>query len=202
MTIIEHLSELEHPDHDDQAAKVFPHERYLLSVTAAKVERKLTPTEKKKARGFLQQFMVISEAHKNDVDYTQHRPFRIDVDPAHFDGDCSSAESQQDRYVWDHLDGPSYHDSNGVVEWDGYGYTGTLLAVNHKHPVPDGHRYLTGDIAICGTFWHTEHAFRCYQPGDAKTSVWWSHGSSAGPFFVRLHYRPDVLGVYRPVSLL
>lgn len=189
-------------DGDDQFANIFPHERYLAAVAAPAIVTKLTPTQKREARRQLARFFAVAETNRDRISYTQERPFDPTVNPAvGFRGDCSSYVTQAFEYVRNQDDIP-LHDPNGVVEHDGWGFTGTLLATNHAHVVPRDHKHYVGDLALCGTFWRTVHVSVCSKDGTAATSEWSSHGSSAGPLKVRLDYRPDVLVVLRPVSLL
>lgn len=189
-----------HGDGNDQAAKVFPHERYLSSVESLKVVAPLSPTQKRKVRAALTKFFTLSEQHAAAIHYSQHRPFDPSVSPSGFVGDCSSYVTQSFEYA-KRTTGIQLHDPNGTVEFDGWGFSGTTLASNLHYGVPDGRTYFVGDIAICGTMWNTVHEFICKKGGDATTSLWSSHGSEAGPREEKLHYRPDVFIVVRPISL-
>jgi hypothetical protein len=78
--------------------------------------------------------------------------------------------------------------------YNGYGYTGTLID-NPGCSSP----YQVGDLAIYGdSSSDTEHVVTCYEPGDAGSAEWCSHGSEAAPYAVELHYRSDLLTVVRP----
>lgn len=200
--VVQHAADLQHPDGDDQAANVFPHDRYLTGLQALAAVEPLTPTEKKDARSYLTRFCLTAEQHRDAISYTQARPFDPTVTPERFRGDCSSYVTQAFWWAWDHLDGVPLHDPNGPTEWDGYGFTGTLLATNHAHHIPLDHRFFVGDLALYGTFWATRHVVMCRKGGLEKDAIWSSHGSRAGPNPVRLRYRSDLLGVYRPASLL
>ena len=189
-------------DNDDQAAKVFPHARYLESVTPGHPGG-LAPNEKKAARRLIAKFCTLSEHYAGRITYTQNRPFDPSVYPdVGYRGDCSSYVTQAFWYAWDALDGVPLLDPNGIVQWDGYGFTGTLLATNHQHRVPLDRKFFIGDLAIYGSFYNTKHVTLCRKGGDVKTSVWSSHGSESGPKSEGLLYRADLLGCYRPVSLL
>lgn len=186
-------------DGDDQAANVFPDERHLYG--AASIAEKLTPSEKLKARKAIAVFLLASEENRTLIHYTQHRPFDPSVTPAKgYRGDCSSYPTQAFWYAQDVIDAP-LSDPNGRA-YDGYGFTGTLLQVNHAHGAPPD-KYMVGDLAIYGgSFWSTRHVVICRVKGTVETAVWSSHGSEAGPLPERLTYRSDLLGVYRPASLL
>ena len=92
-------------------------------------------------------------------------------------------------------------DPNGL-NYSGYGFTGTLLAHNLKRRVPRHHRYFIGDMALYGpSFSDTHHVVICRKGGRREDAIWTSHGSEAGPYPVRLHYRSDLLCVVRSESL-
>lgn len=201
--LITHPSQLHFPDGDDSLAFVAPDPGYYAR-SFALTPVVLTPTEKKQARRLLTLFFTRAEQNRTNVAYTQHRPFDPTVDPQDgFRGDCSSYATQSFDWMRDNLDGPRVLDPNGVVEWDGYGWTGSLLLTNHRYHVPLDRRFYVGDIAIFGSsFFNTKHCVICAKGGDRATAEWSSHGSNAGPFRVKLSYRPDdLLGVYRPLSL-
>ena len=186
---------------NDQLAAVFPHERYLAAAGAPASVLQLTPTQKRKVRSALTRFFSLAEQNALKTHYSQNRPFDPSVDPVTgFVGDCSSYVTQAFEWVR-RTTGIRVHDPNGVVEFDGWGYTGTTLSTNHRYVVPEGRTYFVGDIAICGTFWDTVHEFICKKGGSAETSLWSSHGSESGPRQENLHYRPDVFVVVRPISL-
>lgn len=191
---------------DDQLAKVFPtadylddHARTLMSLAPGA----LTPNEKRAARRLIRKFLEQSELNRSKIHYTQARPFKAYVYPdVGYRGDCSSYVTQAFAYAEDILDGVPLHDPNGRVEYDGYGFTGTLLATNHGHRVPLDRKFYVGDLAIFGSYWNTKHVTVCRRNGYEADAVFSSHGSDAGPLPTRLRYRPDLVGVYRPVSLL
>lgn len=189
-------------DGNDQLAKIFPTARYLESVTAG-TPGGLTPNEKRAARRLLKKFLELSETYKSKIHYTQARPFKPYVYPdVGYRGDCSSYVTQAFAYAYDILDGVPLLDPNGVVHYDGYGYTGTLLATNHGHRVPMDRKFYIGDLAIYGSYWNTKHVTVCRANGYEADAVWSSHGSEVGPRAEKLHYRGDLVGVYRPTSLL
>lgn len=193
-------------DGDDHAAAVFPPhdyvERNLLGM-AASLTAPLTPDEKKQARSLIAKFLRLSEQYRARISYSQARPFTVAVYPDQgYKGDCSSYVTQAFYYAWDILDGVPLHDPNGKVEYDGYGWTGTLLATNHGHRVPLDRKFFVGDLAIYGSFFNTKHVTVCRKNGLLADAVFSSHGSSAGPVPTRVSYRSDLVGVYRPVSLL
>lgn len=201
MEIITSSDQLEHPDADDSAANVFPDDRHLTAVTKAAPDTLLTPTEKKKARAALTALLLACENYRDIEDYTQQRPYeRVIIPGKHWVGDCSSLLSQAFLRA-SKVTGIYLEDPNGR-EYDGFGWTGTLLQVNHQHAIPLTRKFLVGDLALYGGFWSTKHVVVCRSAGTATTAVWTSHGSMAGPLPTRLKYRDDLLGVYRPLSLL
>jgi len=195
------------PDVSDAAAAVYPTPTYAehaLRTLAAAESTLLSPNEKRDARRLIAQFLLASERHAGQIVYSQHRPFRVDVDPAAgYRGDCSSYVTQAFAWAQDRLDGPHLHDPNGPVEYDGWGWTGTLYTTNRRHRVPLDHRMFVGDLALYGrSTTDTRHVTVCRRNGWAADAVFSSHGSQAGPLPTKLGYRPDLLGVYRPQSLL
>lgn len=202
VTVYDSVDQLAQPDGDDQLAKVFPTARYLES--AGQARGRLEPNEKKEARKLIAKFLRLSEQQRGRIHYTQHRPFDPSVYPdVGFRGDCSSFATQAFYYAWDILDGVPLQDPNGVVQYDGYGFTGTLLSTNHEHRIPMDRKFFVGDLAIYGSsMWNTKHVTVCRQNGVAASAIFSSHGSEAGPVPTRVRYRADLLGVYRPESLL
>lgn len=192
---------------DDRLANVFPEADYgdrHLSSLATLASTILSPSEKRDARRLIARFLSQSERYASRIHYSQARPFRKWVYPDQgYSGDCSSYPTQAFYYAWDYLDGVPLHDPNGPIEWDGYGWTGTLLSTNRRHRVPLGHKFFVGDIAIFGPdSGDTRHATVCRKNGVEADAIFSSHGTQAGPLSTRLRYRNDLLGVFRPVSLL
>lgn len=187
------------PDGDDQAANVAPdRELYSASPVAA-----LTSTEKARARKAIAAWFVVSEQHRALIHYTQHRPFDPSIlHPENgYKGDCSAYVTQAFYYAQDVIDAPV--SDPGSYRYTGYGWTGSILNENHQHVVPHD-KYLVGDLALYGgpSLWETRHVVICRVRGTAETAVWSSHGSEAGPLPVKVGYRPDLLTVLRPLSLL
>lgn len=199
---------------DDSVARVFPdvdyEARHLSNLIATeRAEARLTPSQKREARKQLALFFRLCEDNNEDIDYSQHRAFNPDVTPDGFEGDCSSYPTQGTRWVNRQLrrlfgrNVFQLHDPNGPVEFDGFGWTGTLLATNHAHRVPLWRKFFVGDIAIFGrSFTDTRHATVCRKNGLEADAIFSSHGTQSGPLPTRLRYRPDLIGVYRPRSLL
>lgn len=110
------------------------------------------------------------------------------------DNDCS--EGATDIYFWGRtVTGILVPDPNGRG-YDGYGNTDTLWAHNENRQVTNG-QYQIGDL--CLFYADNGHVIVCLQAGDRNTSVWWSNGSEAAPYTVRMYYRPDLRGVVRPI---
>lgn len=164
----------------------------------------LSPTEKKIARDLIRNYCIRCENTRGRIHYSQARPMtHLGDSPGHeWSADCSgyatSAFFWADRYTVFPV-----RDPNGMG-YNGYGFTGTLLAHNKKRNVPLRRDYFfTGDMAIYGSsLWNTKHVTICRRNGNAKQSIWSSHGREAGPEPTRLHYRSDLLIVVRSESLV
>lgn len=86
--------------------------------------------------------------------------------------------------------------------YSGWGYTGTSIDYLDAHPIGND-RYFVGDLAFYGTSHsNTTHMTVCRKGGTRETALWSSHGTEAGPYAVKLHYRGDLVGVYRHPALL
>jgi hypothetical protein len=164
----------------------------------------VTPTQKAKARAAITDYCARAESHELRWHYTQARPFRgYGVAPEELHAnDCSGYVSLV--FNWSmHRTGVYLADPLGY-HYSGWGYTGSLLAwlaLHGKHAPAS--KYLVGDIALYGaTAGMTEHTAVCSKRGNGVTSRWSSHGTEAGPRSVQLHYRPDLLSVYRHPALL
>lgn len=168
---------------------------------AATARRPLTPTEKIKVRRAIAGYCRRCVTHAAGIHYSQHRPMtHLGVTPEHgFTADCSGHATG--CFYWARqATGIPVEDPNGLG-FDGYGYTGTLLAANRSRLIPAGRVYFIGDLALYGPADATRHVVTCSKGGTSLTAVWTSHGSETGPYDVTLHYRNDFLGVYRPWSL-
>lgn len=184
------------PEHTPYVAQFDP---ALLG--AASRPRRLTPNEKKKARTLISNYLAKSIATKASKHYSQARPMRhLYLSPElEWTADCSGYVTG--AYAWaDKWTSFPVEDPNRLG-YNGYGYTGTLLAANFHFKVPEGRRYYAGDVALFGPPHATRHTTICRKGGTAQTSVWVSHGNEAGPYDTRLHYRKDFLCVVRPWSL-
>lgn len=162
----------------------------------------LSPTDKLKVRKAIANYCLRSEHSQPQIHYSQARPYHhLGVSPEHgFIADCSSFVTGTFFWAGDETN-IKVLDPNGR-QYDGYGYTGTLLHENIGHPVREDKKFLAGDIALYGPAYRTKHTVICRSAGMAATSVWTSHGSESGPVSVRLNYRSDLLCVLRPKSLL
>ena len=118
-----------------------------------------------------------------------------------FTADCSGFATG--AFYWADLYGPKVADPNGpLFDYSGFGFTGTLLANNLTRRVPSHHKYFIGDMALYGpSFSETHHVVICRKGGKREDAIWTSHGSEAGPYPVRLHYRSDLLCVVRGEAL-
>lgn len=162
----------------------------------------MTPTERKKARRLIRRYLERSEAARAGIHYSQARPMtHLGVSPEQgFTADCSGYATS--AFYWAERWLPfDVADPNGL-DYSGVGYTGTLLAENRRRRVPAGRRYFIGDLALYGpSLSRTGHVTICRKGGTASEAVWSSHGSEAGPYAVRLHYRSDLLVVVRAEAL-
>lgn len=163
----------------------------------------LTPTKKSKVRASIATYCSQASANEPRIHYSQQRPFKyydnigstfVVLDCSGFVGNC----------FWNamHDTGIFLHDPLNE-KYTGYGYTGTLetyLRATGKR-VTEENGYLVGDIARWGTGNHA-HTAICSRKGTAKTSLWTSHGQESGPHVVSLHYRTDLVGVWRHPALI
>jgi hypothetical protein len=171
----------------------------LLGATAH--PRRLTPNEKRKARTLIATYCAKAIATKASKHYSQARPMtHLRLSPElPWTADCSGFVTG--AYLWADMWTPFPVEDPNRLGYNGYGFTGTLLAANFHFKVPDGRRYFVGDVALFGPPSATRHTTICRKGGTATTSVWASHGNEAGPYDTRLHYRRDLLCVVRPWSL-
>ncbi len=159
----------------------------------------LNPTQKKKARENIAATCKNAVANEPRIHYSQLRPFSfIDhIETGWHTLDCSgfvincfwNAMHDLHLYIAD-LSGQKY---------SGYGNTWTMqswLSTNGKN-VTKQPQYWVGDIAM-----YDGHTTVCSTAGTALSSSWTSHGSEGGPVLRALHYRPDLVGVYRHPALL
>jgi hypothetical protein len=195
-------------EHDDSAAHAEAHLSILeqLAVPLAvplTAPKKLTPTQKKKARGFITNYCVKCEAHERTKHYSQHRPMTHlgDSPEQTWYADCSGYVTSALYWADKWGVGFKVEDPNGL-DYSGWGYTGTLLSHNFRHQVPLDHNFYVGDIGLYGPASRTRHTVICRKGGNISTAIWSSFGSERGPIPVRLRYRSDVLCVLRPWSLL
>lgn len=172
-------------------------------LAAAGHARRLTPNEKKRARGAMSRYVLNAIQTAATKHYSQHRPMaHLGRSPlVEWTADCSGFDTGV--FAWARkVTGLPVEDPNGAsFNFSGWGYTGTLLAANYRRQVPSGRRYFIGDMALYGAPGATKHTVICFKGGDRNTSVWGSHGNEAGPYAVRLHYRADFLCVVRGWSL-
>jgi hypothetical protein len=128
--------------------------------------------------------------------YSQIRPMQnLGVAPeAAQKADCSTHST--DAYFWARLKtGIAVPDPNHNG-YNGYGYTGTLIA--NPRVSPTG-RHEIGDLALYGrNASNTTHVCTCYVAGTGSSSEWCSNGSDAAPYPVELRYRGDLICVVRP----
>ncbi len=158
-----------------------------------------TPAQKKAARVGCTTYTGTAQGREFHWHYSQQRPYMIVPDPAadRIVGDCSAYVANVFRHMMRHAGVPladplGYH-------YDGWGNTWTeetwLRA--HGKRVNEANGYLVGDIAV-----YRGHTTVCRGPGSASRSRWSSFGSETGPKEEPLHYRDDLIGVWRHPGLL
>ncbi len=167
------------------------------------VKSMLTPTQKKKIRESLRSYGLGAIANEIRIHYTQARRFYYYDDlrtVKYANLDCSGLVGNA---FWNamHDTGIFIHDPLDC-RYTGEGYTGTLedyLRRHGKRITTQG--FLIGDIVRWGYGVHAHTAY-CIKAGSASTADWASHGREAGPQSVKLHYRDDLVGVWRLPELL
>lgn len=170
------------------------------TLSAATARRPLTSSEKVRARRWQAAYLLATENARDLWGYLQRRKMESLGDDPSKGGRSDCSENCTASFFWVRLKtGLPVEDPNGLG-FNGYGYTGTLLAANASRKVPSGRRYYVGDMAIYGHGSTTTHVVTCRKNGHAADAVWTSNGSQAGPYPVRLNYRSDLLAVVRPWS--
>ncbi len=95
--------------------------------------------------------------------------------------------------------------------YSGWGFTGSELAYLKPHPVPDGHKYLVGDMAIFGQSSNTVHTSICRKAGTTVTAIFSSNGHESWVFnqdapepisLAAEKAQQHLVGVYRHPQLL
>lgn len=158
-----------------------------------------TPTQKKKVRDAITLFTAQAQHYEAHWHYSQQRPYMIVTNPAldRIVGDCSAYVANVFRHAMREAviplaDPLGYH-------YDGWGNTWTeetwLRA--HGKRVSEANGFLVGDIAV-----YRGHTTVCRLKGSASVSKWSSFGSETGPKQEPLHYRDDLIGVWRHPGLL
>ena len=163
----------------------------------------LSPTQKKKVRSSIVAYCRAAVANEPNIHYSQQRPFHYyDVigkgwkvlDCSAFVGNC----------FWNamHDTGIFLHDVCDY-RYTGIGNTSSIEAYLRREGkrVVEANGYLVGAVARWGTGNHA-HTAICSKAGTASRSVWTSHGRESGPNPVELHYRDDLIGVWRHPALL
>lgn len=178
------------------------HAEHLDAPLTARAPAKLTPTQKRRARTLIRNYCERAIDTAASKHYSQHRAMtHLGKSPEReWTADCSGFDTGAFRWA-DEWCPFEVQDPNGLG-YSGWGYTGTLLSRNIGHRIPAGHRYLVGDMSLYGPASRTRHTTICFRSGTAATALWASHGSEAGPYPTRLHYRSDFLCVVRGRSLL
>lgn len=158
-----------------------------------------TPTQKKNARADIVAYTAAAQANELAWHYSQQRPYMIVPNPraSRIVGDCSAYVANVFRHA-SHAASVRLADPLGY-DYDGWGNTWTeetWLRAHGKH-VTEANGFLVGDIAV-----YRGHTTVCRKAGSATTSQWSSFGSETGPKPEPLHYRDDLIGVWRHPGLL
>jgi hypothetical protein len=161
----------------------------------------LTPTQKKRFREEIVSFTKLAEQYEERWSYTQDRPYSgLGAAPQtwHHD-DCSSYCALVFYWAMKHTgvkasDPLDYH-------YSGYGNTQSAIDYLDAHNAPKD-KYRVGDMAIYGSRSNTKHMTICRKSGTGASAIWSSFGQQAGPEPHPLHYRNDLVGVYRHPALL
>ncbi len=158
-----------------------------------------TPTQKKAARAGIAAYTLDAQLFEIHWHYSQQRPYMIVPDPKvnRVVGDCSAYVANVFRHAA-RVAVITLHDPLGY-EYDGWGNTWTeeTWLRSHGKPVNEANGYLVGDIAV-----YRGHTTVCRKAGSAVVSRWSSFGSETGPKETTLHYRGDLIGVWRHPGLL
>lgn len=158
-----------------------------------------TPTQKQHARAEITAYTLRAQRFERNWHYSQQRPYMIVADPAsaRIVGDCSAYVANVYRAAMrvaavQLADPLGYH-------YDGWGNTWTeeTWLREHGRGVSEQNGYLVGDIAV-----YNGHTTVCRVAGSALVSRWSSFGSERGPLEEKLHYRDDLVAVWRHPGLL
>lgn len=158
----------------------------------------LTPTQKKKVRASIAAYCEQAVANETRIHYSQARPFPF-VDQIGFGWHTLDCSGFVVNCFWNAgHDLKVYVADPSGMKMSGWGNTWTMETWLREH----GGRvttqpYLVGDIAM-----FRGHTMICSRRGTAAASRWTSHGSEGGPDLRTLHYRDDLVGVWRHPALL
>lgn len=164
----------------------------------------LKPSQKETARDLIATYLRRCEETRTKKHYSQARPMTHLGKPpsAEWTADCSGYATSAFRWA-DLAMSIKVNDPNGpLYNYNGYGYTGTLLANNKTRRIPLDRKFFVGDLALYGpSLSNTTHVCICRRNGEAMTALWSSHGNERGPYPVYLMYRRDLLCVVRTADL-
>lgn len=162
----------------------------------------LTPTQKETARLIMRRYLERAEESRPKIHYSQSRPMtHLGKSPSvEWTADCSGLVTGAFYWTDQHAQF-KLKDPNGL-NYNGYGFTGTLLSHNRSGRVPFDRRFFVGDMVLYGpSLFDTRHVAICRKDGLADSALWTSHGSESGPVPVLMHYRKDALVVVRAEDL-
>lgn len=166
---------------------------------------KRTAEQKEAARFLIRRYCERAEENRPDIHYSQARPMtHLGKSPSsEFTCDCSGFATSAFRWADLHTKWRVYDPNGRNFNYNGYGYTGTLLSNNRSRRVPFDRKFYIGDMALYGpSLSNTTHVCICRKNGDADDSLWSSHGNENGPYTVQLKYRRDLLIVVRAEDLV
>lgn len=162
----------------------------------------MTSEQRQVVRTLIRRYLEKAEANKAELHYSQFRPLTsLGFPPStEFTTDCSGLVIS--AYKWADMWTPYIVKDPGGYGYTGWGNTTSILSTNKKRRVPLDRKFFVGDMALFGdSLSHTTHVTICRKNGDVDESIWTSHGSEAGPYATRLHYRKDLLVVVRSEAL-
>ncbi len=159
----------------------------------------MTPTQKEQSRKLIATFCSEARTNEPRIHYSQARPFTfVDrIGTGWHKLDCSGFVI---NCFWNVMhDLKLYVIDPSGQRYSGWGNTWTMEAWLREHGkrVTEANGFLVGDIAM-----YDGHTTVCSKRGSATTSDWTSHGTEGGPNLRKLHYRPDLNGVWRHPAFL
>lgn len=157
-----------------------------------------TPAQKKTLRDLMAGYCRVAVGNEARIHYSQARPFPfVDrIDAGWHTLDCSGFVV---NVFWNamHDTGIYLRDPSGQ-KFSGYGNTWTMEAWLREN----GQRIATQPLLVGDIAMYDGHTTVCSTRGTQSTARFTSHGSEGGPDVRTLHYRSDLVGVWRHPVLL